>query len=51
MKTRFGFFWCLGFASMALICRSPDSLAQTEDLSVLSRWVEWSDAANMLKQV
>jgi cephalosporin-C deacetylase-like acetyl esterase len=34
---------------MVLIGCLQDSMAQTEDLSVLSLWVEWSDAANMLQ--
>ena len=49
MKTRFGIFWSLGFAALAVMGYAQGSLAQSEDLSVLSRWVEWSDAVNALQ--
>jgi len=49
MKSRFGPSWYFGMVGIAWLVCLPVSLAQTEDLSVLSRWVEWSDAANLLQ--
>jgi dienelactone hydrolase len=50
MKLRFGFVISSMIALAALLSHLPHSFAQTEDLQVLSRWVEWSDAPGRLQR-
>ena len=49
MRPRLGCAWFLTMVAMSWMGCLPAALAQTEDLSVLAGWIEWSDAANRLQ--